>query len=736
MFSVPSVRAPIAPPSSAAQESASALHRQLHITSEPLRPGMLPLQRDVRSVVDYVLEKLVALAGDPQRQRKLEALHHTLSNSEQRLEVSAQELPLLYAFFRKAQHQLEQNLDRKKPDIETDYMLCRVLKWQFRAAVSEGKHLHLTRKLLAALAYVVAGGKRINHRHLGYNFALEQTRQLSAGPYLAADSLLEISADQRVKSTRIIAGQGRVKSTFSELGASQSQNQIGLGYVSSREYASLEHYADTRSHSVRTALSESISHTALNLPSIASVHRHLSKHRDYAARSQPYAKETLASVGLVDVELPRCSNLRAALISERGTTLNVQNKVALDFFNFLNVNTTMALTLHRGQRKKKLDILGLHHTAPNIAQQQLALLEHYAGDPVTLLNDMKNHVASSSRQFVQRISTSVLSDSRHVSALKARALLERYVLLKTQSSMDPELDNQIRALIDQHPAHLRPEALKIYKLTTPVQTLGGSAGVMASSLARTSAGITIEFSHRKLDDPHLSGDYLTIDIAPFKSPDVVKEALRRLLSSIGEQTFDWEDLIHSISQSLLDPVTPTSTQIQAKIKHGQPVVLLTRHTVNKDRNLALPDRVEQYSGVNAQSLRTRQTLHEEQLGSESLDHLLPIARRYLHTPEEQQGWDKQGWDSYVEQHAEDLQALLDTLGRQTHGTVLSAELDALKCLSPALTLAGETLAQQARIALEAPTRENRATAQEALNHLFREYLPHYEAKISEAWTLS
>lgn len=168
-----------------------------------------------------------------------------------------------------------------------------------------------------------------------------------------------------------------------------------------------------------------------------------------------------------------------------------------------------------------------------------------------------------------------------------------------------------------------------------------------------------------------------------------------------------------------------------KIKHGQPVVLYTRHTEDKDRNLVLPQQVEQFSVIEAQSLRTRQTLHKDRLGSDSLDHLLPIALRYLENPDE-----KPGWDDYVERHADDFHALLDTLGRQAHGTSLTAEIDALKRISPVLARAAETLIQRAHAALDVPTGENRARAQAAFNHLLQEYMPHYRAKVSEAWTLS
>jgi len=110
---------------------------------------------------------------------------------------------------------------------------------------------------------------------------------------------------------------------------------------------------------------------------------------------------------------------------------------------------------------------------------------------------------------------------------------------------------------------------------------------------------------------------------------------------------------------------------------------------------------------------------------------LPIARRYLESPGEQSGW-----DDYIQHHVDDIHALLDALGRQTHGTTLAADLDAIKRISPVLERAAEDLTQHAKAALETPTGENRASAREAFNHLVREYLPHYKANVSQAWTLS
>lgn len=370
-----------------------------------------------------------------------------------------------------------------------------------------------------------------------------------------------------------------------------------------------------------------------------------------------------------------------------------------------------------------------------MALRRLTSHTHYNDNPLALLADMKNHIGASSTQFTQQVCTPVpaseLNATRRASNKQAQSLLERYVLLKAQSRIDRSLDTELHTLIQRNRAQLRPDALKVYKLTATAQVQSFSAGVTASSQAGAGKGVAIEVSHRKLDDPHLSGDYLTIDIAPLKSRQVVKKMLHQALRAIGEQAFDWEHLVRSISESLLDPARPSSTQVLVKIKHGQPVVLYTRHTVDKDRDLVLPEQVEQFSGIEAQSLRTRQTLRKERLGSDSLDHLLPIARRYLENPDEQPGW-----DDYVDRHADDVHALLDTLGRQAHGTSLTAEIDALKRISPVLTRAAEALIQHAHAALDAPTGENRARARAALHHLLREYMPHYRANVSAAWTLS
>ncbi|AZE82373.1 hypothetical protein C4J98_0944 [Pseudomonas orientalis] len=731
-----SVLSPVLPRHSAQDiTDADALNRQLPGMSESPGPLLLPLRRDVRRLADHVLEKLVPLAGYRRDQAEIEALHRTLCSGEPQLPVTADELAGAYAFFKKAEHLLKPHRNGQKPPIETDYTLCRALKWQFRAAVREGKHQGLTQELLPSLNYIRERGERINHRHLGYNFALESTRQATAGPHLAIDSRLEVTADQRVKSTRTIALQVKLKSALTNLSQARSDQQFGLAHVSSRQYASLEHYADNRSSSVNTSLSESVARTVVNLGSLLSDQRNLHRDRAYSALSQPYVRDALTHAGLAEGGLPRLQNSAAPLITEKGLALKVDSNIAVDCFSVLTVNTTLALTLQRTRLRKDLDILGLCEMSPALAQHQLAMRVKYHDDPVTLLDEMNTHVASSSRLFTEQACAPVLASelnaSLHKSQRQARALLERYVSLKATWRIAPDLDGQFRTAINQNRALLRPEALKIYKLTAECQTLSGSAGVTASSRAGAGRGVTIEVSHRKLDDPHLSGDYLVLDIAPIKSVEAVKESLRQALSSIGQQTFDWEHLVRSISASLLDPAIPSSTQVLVKIKHGEPVTLLTRHTVDKDRELALPEQLKQHSDLDLQSLRTRKTLLKEQLGNQSLDHLLPVARRYLHTPDE-----RPGWDAYLQRHADDIQALLDSIGRQTLGTVLSAELDEFKRISPALALAVETLAQQAHAAIEEPTAEHRTQALDAFNQLLLAYLPHYEAKVSEAWTLS
>lgn len=715
-------------------DTAAVLHRQLRMNPRALSPGTLPLQRDVRWIADHIVEKLEPLGGDQRHRLAIEALHQRLCNSEQQLELSANELPGYYAFFKEAEHLLKQHRTRRHPDIEADYTLCRALKWQFRAAISDGRHQRLTQRLLTSLAYVRKGGERSNHRHIGLDYPLESTRQLSAGPHLAIDSHLHTGPDQRVHSTRVIALQGKLKSTLTELSEGRSEQHLSLGHVMSRTYASLEHYADSRSGSLRTSLSESIGRTLGQMRELVSDHRHLHRHRAYSALSQPYVRQALARAGLAAVELPVLHPPSAPIIREKGIALTVHSKVAMDFFSVLNVNSTLTLTLQRTRLSKVLDILGLHDMAPTLALQHMAGSKRQNDDAVTLLTAMNTHVADSSRRFTLRASTrlpaSALNRGLSADHRHACALLERYVRLKANSRIDPEQDNAIRALIDQHRVLLRPDSLKVYRLTAPSRTLSGSSGITASSQAGSGKGVTIEISHRKRDDPHLSGDYLTIDIAPLKPADALKKSLRQALSAIGEQTFEWDHLIRSISESLLDPAKPSHTQVLVKIKHGEPVVLLTRHTLSKARDLTLPHPVERHSGLDLQSLRTRKTLRQEHVGDQSLDHLLPVARHCLQSSKQ-----SHAWDAYLQQHADDVQALLDRIGEQHPGTVLSSELDALKRITPALASAVDTLTRQARTAAAAPTSENRSQALAAFNAVLVAYLPHYEAKVSEAWTL-
>ena len=54
MLSALSTFTPLPP----AHDTAEGLRRQLHLRPEPLRPGMLPVQRDVRWIADTLLEKL------------------------------------------------------------------------------------------------------------------------------------------------------------------------------------------------------------------------------------------------------------------------------------------------------------------------------------------------------------------------------------------------------------------------------------------------------------------------------------------------------------------------------------------------------------------------------------------------------------------------------------------------------------------------------------------------------
>ena len=120
MLTVPGILNPHGRVHTPAQETVDALRRQLHIAPKPLRPDMLPLQRDVRWIADTVLEKLVLLAGYHRDQSAIEALHYTLTHSAPRLEVSTQELAGFYAFFKKAERLLDRHRSHENPQLAQD----------------------------------------------------------------------------------------------------------------------------------------------------------------------------------------------------------------------------------------------------------------------------------------------------------------------------------------------------------------------------------------------------------------------------------------------------------------------------------------------------------------------------------------------------------------------------------------------------------------------------------------
>lgn len=731
LSAIPSIA--LTPPPS--QETASSLSRQLKTTTGTPCTGELPLQRDARWIADTVMEKLETLPTATRDRQEIRALHQKLSISEQRLEISPEELPVFYAFFKKAEHIFDGHRSSKKPSVADDYTFCRALKWQFRAAASEQEHLRLTHNLLSSLKYIGAGGERINHRHAGYNFPLDPTRLLSAGPHLSVDSHLAHTADKRLKDARVIGLLGKLQSREMELG--QTESRLGASYLSSREYESLEDYANANGHSLRASLNENRWGTATKLRSLIKDSYNLERNRAYSTLSRPFVRESLTANGLGSVELPPLHSKPAPVIKEKGINLSLGNQVAIDFFSYLNFNTNIQFNAQWTQKQKVLDILELHDTAPSSAVKKLNTLKYPDDDPLSLLNDMKHHVISSSRRFSHQASTPVLASALnttlHADNQHAKTLLERYVLLKAQPGIEKTVDHEIRTLIRLHSAQLRPAALKKYSMTSPAHAVKGtvSANFSTTTDSAKGKGVTVELIHRKEDDPHLSGDYLEFKIAQFKSIDVVKKTLRELLSSIGKQDVSWDDVIHSISESLLDHPKRSLSNVLVKVKDHQPVVLLTTHTVNKDSALKLPDFADIASGFEAQSLRTKQYLHKEQVGPDSLDHILPIARRYLTNLE-----NSRGWDNYVDAHASDFQALLDNIARQAPGTVLAAELGALTRTNPTLARTVDALIEHSQTALDAPTPANRALARAALKNLLMEYLAPYNAKVSEAWTLS
>ncbi|MFO2465088.1 hypothetical protein OOJ96_14850 [Pseudomonas sp. 15FMM2] len=647
------------------------------------------------------------------------------------MELDAQELSDFYDFFKKAEHLLA-----RQTGSHEDYKLCRALKWQFRAASSEQKHQQLTETMSAALGYINTAGVRSNHRHIGYEYQLIPSRQLSAGPYLANDSHLGLTADMRLQDTRINSLLLKVKSTFPNV--SKHKSTLGIGLLTSREYKSLKAYVETNSHSLSARASESRTSAAKYFTQITSVSNHLERNRLYANLSQSFVKESLAVNGLGDIAFSSFGSTPEAVEKQRGMVLSCGTRTAIECFEFLNFNTDIALNLTLAKKYRAMDIVDLYDRYPAMAERKLNARQHAGDDSAQLLRDMQQHRLSSSRRFTHQaclpVLPSELNDTLHEINRQSQALLERYVVRKLRSGVDEPTDKKLRELMAKNHDLLRPPALKTFTSSTHTRTATATARADLSDTAQASPGkgITIHFIHRHEDDPHLSGDYLEIHIDEVDAAKALKKALGCVLSGIGQQNFSWENLIGSITDSVLGTPNRRSSNILVKIKDHQPVILRTLHMTSKHSTVRLPEMASQLIDVEIESTRIKRHIQNEQLGCDSLDFILPIAYQLL-------GGDhgNRAWDTYVNAHENDIKALLDNIAEQNHGAVLTGEIETIRRINPQLCRDVEALLQQAKKAQDSPQDGHHAQAKIAFKHMLQTYLDtYYKAKVSEAWKLS
>ncbi|BBP74986.1 hypothetical protein PHLH7_10900 [Pseudomonas sp. Ost2] len=648
--------------------------------------------------------------------------------------LGKQELQALYRYFKAAQHTFA-SLPGAGEN-QQQQRLCRVLKWQFRASLSVHLKNSLNQALAKSRATVGEGGSQGWDARVGIQLGTGALGGASIGPNVGLSSKLETTQTRIIKDTTSVDKRvtGRLHL------ANAVSLELGLGYetVRTEKYSNLDTYVRANSLSKWAWWNGSKRDLLMQAKPLLSACNNYQRNIRLASLSQAWLGDELRKSGNPCPLFKTHQPLPQPFQIESGQRVAASATMAFDGLGVLQVQAQAKADVLKTEKAQALDIIGLYELNPVTAEQRLEGVGEYGPDARQLIRAMQAHVVDSSHQLTRAVLDGKNAEQlREISQdldQRSRQLTEQYVHLKIARTIDADADATIRQLLEQHLALFRPDTLKRYtaRANTETRTLSVEPKAKLSWGVSLDAGVKISLASVKEDDPHLSGTYLDIVVSgQFNTLESVQKLIAGGLSSAGVENFDSAPIIALIGGTVLYQSHGTSARFALKLKDGEPALLLTqRFLTQKD---AFSQAIPTPTPITLEGATGSQvnTLFDEQLGSQSLDLLLPIALGKL-APGQDTAW----WDGYVDKHVQAFDSLLNNIADPGKGTLLRRELATIK-VRIAPSDAVDTLLSAAQAARERPDASTLPAAREALKAMLTAYIGgYYEAKVKEAWRVT
>ncbi|WP_397459566.1 hypothetical protein AB3464_11390 [Pseudomonas asplenii] len=708
-----------------------------------------PLEEGDRATVGdlsrFVLDKLADSPSPPPA--SLQKLHRQLLllsiTAKEPGNLDKKEAQACYEYFKTAQHTFDEHARSCSAPQQTEYQqlrdLCRMLKWQFRASRDQRTKSVLDQALAKSRAEVAEGGSLGNRAKLG--IGATALGGASIVPSLELSTKLETTQGRIIKDTTSVSAGVTAQVSLANLASSRLSAQVEKS--TTRKYGDIDSYANARSLSKWTWWNGSKRDLLTQSRTLFASCNNYKRNIRLAAQSRPYLESRLRENGLVPPNFEHHAPQAQPFQVERGQRVALTAQAQFDGLGIVTAGAQAKADLLRTTKNKALDIIGVYDWSKDFARQCLGSPRDYDTSVPQLLSDLHAHIADSSQQLSRAVlrneSPQRLRQLGEEIDHRSRQLANDYIHLKLQGAIadDSAHDESIRQLFKEHALLLRPDSLKLYtaKTDTETRTIAVESKLKLAAGASAQASANISLSSVVEDDPHLSGTYLDITLqGQFNTLETLQNLISSGLAQAGVSGFDPAPIIALIAGTVLYQSHGCSAKFTLKIKDGKPVLLLSQQFLtqsddfNQTVTAATPLALEVGIGSHVHNLAA------EQLGSQSLDLVLPIALGKLDKGTEA---DLEAWDNYVNKHAQAFDRLLNNIANRRDHPLLDKELTQIgKHLSPAGRQAMETLEQAARKARDEPTQQTLQAAREAFKATLLAYIDdYYEAKVMSAWRI-
>ena len=674
---------------------------------------------DAHRIAQYVVDTLKYI--NPKKYENLKSEYNRIEKMPPGSSYSNKNLHEFYSFFEYAEANstpgglgVDGFRPRSDKADEADELkhLSRIMKWHFRSGLCTQMKESLDIDLNKRLAYIEQGGSRSSETGIKYVQSLAPAGVVGGSVQVSNKNTLSSTPAGEIKSSsglEVSVGVGLL-SGLAELG-------LDFGTTKTKKYSTLADYVSANSVKFKTWFDESKFTAVVNLDKIIKLAINYDDDIRKTHMSRPFLLDKLSKAGLADIKVDLAQRRVRPVEVHDVQKKAVNGQASLSCF--FGLSGKLSVSQETGTKNKYMDIIDLMEVDKNVARKFIKN-EVSIKNGHDLVQSMRAHVEFHSRVYTNEIlrggnEEKVLTNCKD----DASRILADYVLSKAAGVVDMTSERTIQDILSEHSMLLRPDSLIACPTSTPIKRNVCSAAVSVNDplkLLDAKAEVKL-ISVVEYDDPHCLGEFVELELAgEIKTMDGLHLLVNKLLDSMGKPSPSLATLSSSLGSAALHQSHGASSQTLVKIKDGVPLMLVQQTFTNVSDNTKATIPTIAGSSLKLSSEASLKTLLSETLGVQTLDYILPIARKKIkdvgHSGE---------WDTYVAAHGKDFKQLVLNIADLKSYPALEKEIKYISGLNTTAQSLSRLLLDSAVQAKEIKTDESYKAA---LTHL-KNFLAHY-----------